>query len=64
MLESPHGTCFNHHRSLVDSPKAAGEVSKKLYELGKSLKDCEVKQQLDEILDNVRELRLQSTPTS
>jgi hypothetical protein len=37
--------------------KAAGEVSKKLYELGKSLKDREVKQQLDEILDSVRQLK-------
>ena len=37
--------------------KAAGEVSKKLYELGKSLKDRETKQQLDQILDSVRELK-------
>lgn len=37
--------------------KAAGEVSKKLYELGKSLKEREHKQQLDEILDSIRELK-------
>jgi len=37
--------------------KTAGEVTKKLYELGKSLKDREAKQQIDEILDKVRELK-------
>ncbi len=37
--------------------KAAGDVSRRLYELGKSLKDGEVKQQIDEILDQVRELK-------
>jgi len=37
--------------------KTAGEISKRLYELGKSLKDREVKQQVDEIADNVRELK-------
>lgn len=35
--------------------KTAGEISKKLYELGKSLKDREAKQRVDEILDEVRE---------
>lgn len=37
--------------------KTAGEISKKLYEFGKSLKDREAKQQIDEILDKVRELK-------
>jgi hypothetical protein len=37
--------------------KTAGEVSKKLYEFGKSLKDREAKQQVDEILDKLRELK-------
>ena len=37
--------------------KSAGEISKRLYEFGKSLKDREAKQQIDEILDKVRELK-------
>jgi hypothetical protein len=37
--------------------KAAGEISKKLYELGKSLKDREAKHQVDEITDKPRELK-------
>jgi hypothetical protein len=37
--------------------KTAGEVSKKLYEFGKSLKDRDLKQEIDEILDQVRELK-------
>lgn len=37
--------------------KTAGEISKKLYEFGKSLKDREAKHQVDEILDKVRELK-------
>jgi hypothetical protein len=37
--------------------KTAGEITKKLFELGKSLKDREVKQQVDEILDKLRELK-------
>jgi hypothetical protein len=37
--------------------KAAGEISKKLYEVGKSLKDREAKQGVDEILDQLRELK-------
>src|SRR5207302_7153719 len=35
----------------------AGEISKKLYELGKGLKDREAKHQVDEILDKLRELK-------
>ena len=31
--------------------KTAGEISKKLYEVGKSLKDRDAKQRVDEILD-------------
>lgn len=37
--------------------KTAGEISKKLFDLGKNIKDREIKQQLDEILDTVRELK-------
>ena len=37
--------------------KTAGEISKKLYEFGKGLKDREAKHQVDEILDKVRELK-------
>lgn len=37
--------------------KTAGEVTKKLYEVGKSLKDREAKQQVDEILDQLRQLK-------
>ena len=37
--------------------KTAGEISKKLYEVGKSVKNRETKQQIDEILDSVRELK-------
>jgi hypothetical protein len=37
--------------------KTAGEVSKKLYEFGKSLKDREAKQRVDEILDQLRGLK-------
>jgi hypothetical protein len=36
--------------------KTAGEISKKLYELGKGLKDRETQQQVDEIVDKLREL--------
>jgi len=37
--------------------KAAGEISKKLYEFGKSLKDREARRQVDEITDQLRELK-------
>jgi hypothetical protein len=37
--------------------KTAGEISKKLYEFGKSLKDREMKHQVDEILGKLRELK-------
>jgi hypothetical protein len=37
--------------------KAAGEIGKKLYALGKEVKDRDVKQQIDEILDQVREVK-------
>lgn len=37
--------------------KTAGEISKKLYELGKGLKDREAKQHVDEIADKLRELK-------
>jgi hypothetical protein len=37
--------------------KGAGEISKKLYEFGKNLKDREAKHQVDQILDRLRELK-------
>ena len=37
--------------------RTAAEISKKLYELQKSFKDREAKQQLDEILDKLRDLK-------
>ena len=37
--------------------KNAGEIGKKLYELGKSLKDREAKQAVDDILDKLRDLK-------
>lgn len=37
--------------------KTAGEISKKLYELGKSLKDRDTRQQVDEIVDRLRGLK-------
>ncbi len=37
--------------------KTAGEISKKLYEFGKSLKDRDAKQHVDEIADRLRELK-------
>jgi len=37
--------------------KTAGEISKKLYEFGKGLTDRKAKQQIDEILDRVRDLK-------
>ncbi|HEY1801039.1 MAG TPA: hypothetical protein VGG46_08910 [Terriglobales bacterium] len=37
--------------------KGASEISKKLYELGKNVKDREHKQQIDEITDHVRALK-------
>jgi hypothetical protein len=37
--------------------KTAGEISKKLYEFGKNLKDRDAKQHVDEIVDKLRELK-------
>jgi len=37
--------------------KTAGEISKRLYEFSKNLKDRDAKNQIDEILDRVRELK-------
>jgi len=37
--------------------KTAGEVGKKLFELGKEIKDRDLRQQIDEIADTVRELK-------
>lgn len=37
--------------------KTAGEISKKLYEFGKGLKDREANHQVDEIVDKLRELK-------
>jgi hypothetical protein len=41
--------------------KNAGELTKKLYELGKSIKDRDIKQRLDEITDELRELKQQAS---
>lgn len=41
--------------------KTAGEISKKLYEFGKGLKDSEAKHHVDEILDELRELKQQAS---
>lgn len=37
--------------------KTAGEISKKLYEFGRSIKDREQKQRIDEFVDEIRELK-------
>jgi hypothetical protein len=37
--------------------KTAGEISKKLYEFGKGLKDRDARHKVDEIVDQVRELK-------
>ena len=37
--------------------KTAGEISNKLYEFGKSLRDRQAREQIDEILDKLRELK-------
>jgi hypothetical protein len=37
--------------------KTAGEISRKLYELGKSLRDRDVRQKVDELVDTLRELK-------
>jgi hypothetical protein len=41
--------------------KSVGEASKKLYEIGKTLKDREVKASMDEVLDKLRELKQQAS---
>jgi hypothetical protein len=43
--------------AVLSLAKAAGEVTKKLYDVLKSVKDRELKQQIDEILDQLRELK-------
>ena len=43
--------------STIALAKAAAEVSKKLYELGKNIKDRDLKHQIDEINERVRELK-------
>jgi hypothetical protein len=37
--------------------KTAGEITKKLYDFAKSIKDRDAKQHVDEILDQLRELK-------
>ena len=37
--------------------KVAGELSKKLYDFGKTLKDRDAKQHVDEIVDSLRDLK-------
>jgi hypothetical protein len=41
--------------------KTAGDISKKLYEFGKSLRDRDAKQHVDEMLDTLRELKQQAS---
>jgi hypothetical protein len=41
--------------------KTAGEISRKLYEFAKSLKDRDAKQKVDEMLDSLRELKQQAS---
>jgi hypothetical protein len=43
--------------TVISIAKTAGEISKKLYEFGKSLKDRDAKQHVEEILDKLRELK-------
>jgi hypothetical protein len=43
--------------TVLTIAKAAGEISKKLVEFQKSLKDREAKQHIDEIVDTLRELK-------
>lgn len=43
--------------AALNIAKAAGEISKKLYEFGKGLKDRDEKHRVDEILDQLRELK-------
>ena len=50
--------CWNAAWTIA---KTAGEISKKLYEFGKSLRDREAKQQVDEITDKLRELKQQAS---
>jgi hypothetical protein len=37
--------------------KTAGDISKKLFELGKSIKDREIRHQVDDIVDKLRDLK-------
>lgn len=37
--------------------KTAGEILKRLYDFGKTLRDRDARQQLDEIMDKIRELK-------
>src|SRR5213595_232586 len=37
--------------------KTAGEISRRLYEFAKSIKERDARQQIDEILDKLRELK-------
>lgn len=43
--------------TVLSIARPAGEISKKLFELGKRVKDREIKQQIDEIADQLRELK-------
>ena len=67
-LSAPIGVGCNEIKSNFMEPvttitaawtvvKTAGEISKRLYEFGKSLKDREAKHQVDEMLDKLRELK-------
>src|ERR1700761_7630048 len=41
--------------------KIAGEITKKLYEFAKTIKDRDAKQQIDEMLDRLRDLKQSAT---
>jgi cell shape-determining protein MreC len=43
--------------TVLSIAKPAGEISKRLFDLGKKIKDREIKQQIDEISDQLRELK-------
>jgi hypothetical protein len=47
--------------TVLTIAKTAADISKKLFEFGKSLKDRDAKQHVDEILESVRELKQQAS---
>src|ERR1019366_4631373 len=43
--------------TVLSLTKSAAELSKKLYDFGKTLKDRDAKQQVDEMLETLRDLK-------